>query len=553
MACPLLRPFMRNALGSGGMKCETARRPAISGDVAALAASAPAGGDVDQRGGLDAAPKSERQRPSYDYFAEWWPVAFTADLDKEQLHRFMLLGQPLVIWWDAAGAGGGAWRAFLDVCPHRLVPLSEGRVNSAGRLECPYHGWEFSGQGNCERIPQGLLFVRPKTAAAGGPADETRIQIVRQLEDPEWVSQDTFRDVPYDWSTLLENVLDASHVPFTHHKSISNRAVVGDYVTKLTEPVTAAGFSGVWPSGPRAGALGPQYGEFRAPGFMQQTIDMIKTRGAESLVVVYAVPSSPGKCRLINRNAFKFHKSKLPGAIMRMVPGWLVHVGTQIPLEDDQIFLHYGEEAYVKARAQGLSVGKAYYMPSQADTYVTAFRRWLDDFGGGGPWGPPDAAYLSRLEPRLPREALLDRYTGHVQSCAQCQRALKQVKTGRSVLRVVSGALAAGALLAAAVAVCVAAAAGGGGGSAAATGASSATLSRLGAAALAAAGWVAGAGLQTGAAAAAAAGGGAMLRALVLGLAALLTWRVSEGVLGGLEHKLLRGDYPPPRNTDKSN
>jgi hypothetical protein len=36
----------------------------------------------------------------------------------------------------------------------------------------------------------------------------------------------------------------------------------------------------------RAGALGPQYGEFRAPGFMQQTIDMIKTRGAESLVVV---------------------------------------------------------------------------------------------------------------------------------------------------------------------------------------------------------------------------------------------------------------------------
>jgi hypothetical protein len=35
---------------------------------------------------------------------------------------------------------------------------------------------------------------------------------------------------------------------------------------------------------------------------------------------------------------------------------------TDVPL---QIFLHYGEEAYVKARAQGLSVGKAYYMPSQ--------------------------------------------------------------------------------------------------------------------------------------------------------------------------------------------
>lgn len=26
-------------------------------------------------------------------------------------------------------------------CPHRLVPLSEGRVNQQGELECGYHGW----------------------------------------------------------------------------------------------------------------------------------------------------------------------------------------------------------------------------------------------------------------------------------------------------------------------------------------------------------------------------------------------------------------------------
>jgi len=42
-----------------------------------------------------------------------------------------------------------------------------------------------------------------------------------------------------------------SHVPWTHHKSISNRNVVGDYVTTLTEPVTASGFAGVWQTGPR--------------------------------------------------------------------------------------------------------------------------------------------------------------------------------------------------------------------------------------------------------------------------------------------------------------
>ena len=50
----------------------------------------------------------------------------------------------------------------------------------------------------------------------------------------------------------------ASHVPFTHHKSISNRAVVGDYVTKLTEPVTVQGFAGVW-----CAADGAAHGEAR--------------------------------------------------------------------------------------------------------------------------------------------------------------------------------------------------------------------------------------------------------------------------------------------------
>lgn len=46
----------------------------------------------------------------------------------------------------------------------------------------------------------------------------------------------------------------------------------------------------------------------------------------------------------------------------------------------------------------------------QADTYVVAFRRWSDEYGGGGPWGPIDESYLAKLDPRLPREALLDRW-----------------------------------------------------------------------------------------------------------------------------------------------
>jgi hypothetical protein len=94
----------------------------------------------------------------------------------------------------------------------------------------------------------------------------------------------------------MENVLDASHVPFTHHKSISSRDTLGAYDMRLTKQVSAAGFSGAWATGPRAGALGPQETSFVAPCFMMHKIDA-QQRGYESMVVVYAVPIGPGKCR----------------------------------------------------------------------------------------------------------------------------------------------------------------------------------------------------------------------------------------------------------------
>eukprot|EP00877_Chromochloris_zofingiensis_P009457 jgi/Chrzof1/4765/Cz14g25130.t1_PAO4[v5.2] len=376
-------------------------------------------------------------------------VTYVLDIDPTSPYRFTLLNTPLVIWWDPNAA---AWRVFKDVCPHRLVPLSEGRVNKQGLLECGYHGWGFSGEGKCEVIPQGgnndspracataypcavrqgLLFVKPKplpnpiissksAAAVNGSgsstsllpavADESDIPIVEELEDPNCVAQDTWRDIPYDWSTLMENVLDASHVPFTHHKSISNRNIVGDYLMRLTAPVDESGFKGVWQTGPRAGALGPQSCMYKAPCYMQHKIDSAAKRGMDSMVVVYAVPTMPGHCRLINRNTIRFvNNNSWAAKLLRHIPGFLVHIGTQVPLEDDQIFLHLGEPEYATARAAGKTPSQAYYMPSRADSYVLGFRTWLDKFGGGGPWGQIDDAFVNQMPPRLTKHELLDRY-----------------------------------------------------------------------------------------------------------------------------------------------
>ena len=69
---------------------------------------------------------------SFDWKDHWYPVVFEHDLAPGQLYTFTLLEVPLVIWRD-----GTAVRAFKDACPHRLVPLSEGRIATNGCLECP--------------------------------------------------------------------------------------------------------------------------------------------------------------------------------------------------------------------------------------------------------------------------------------------------------------------------------------------------------------------------------------------------------------------------------
>src|SRR5690349_17356882 len=59
-----------------------------------------------------------------------------------------LLGEPLVFARDERGAPF----VMLDICPHRGIPLSYGRLDR-GEVECCYHGWRFGADGRCTAIP----------------------------------------------------------------------------------------------------------------------------------------------------------------------------------------------------------------------------------------------------------------------------------------------------------------------------------------------------------------------------------------------------------------
>ena len=76
------------------------------------------------------------------------PVAYAHELTDAPIRR-RLLGEDLVLWRDS----GGTPHALRDLCIHRGTALSLGRV-VGDRIMCPYHGWQYGGDGVCTLIPQ---------------------------------------------------------------------------------------------------------------------------------------------------------------------------------------------------------------------------------------------------------------------------------------------------------------------------------------------------------------------------------------------------------------
>ena len=65
-------------------------------------------------------------KPEFDFFQHWYPLLPIEDLDPKQPKAMTLLGVHLVIWKPKASE---TVQVFLDQCPHRLAPLSEGRID----------------------------------------------------------------------------------------------------------------------------------------------------------------------------------------------------------------------------------------------------------------------------------------------------------------------------------------------------------------------------------------------------------------------------------------
>ena len=336
-------------------------------------------GTVNKRNSLDDKHKdySNGRKPSskqFDWEKQWYPLAVEEFTDKKKSHAMMFLGNNVVLWHN-----GEKWSVFEDACPHRGVPLSEGRVESNGELLCSYHAWTFNGEGECTSIPQTLTKEKEKTllskacvksypvqvrqglvwvwGSKGAPGSDVAIEaslkslpIPEELEDPAMKDRIStpgwnFRDLPYGWDMFMENVFDPAHVPVSHHKITGDRykdalPLSIRRVKASTEiPVAEggkmkpgheedAGFKfeiKTFRDGRQVGATTTN--EFVPPCLNH--IDSLNPDGSRLNILLYATPTKPGYCRHVGAQFLikgkDYKKPKGLGFYALPIPKWLLH------------------------------------------------------------------------------------------------------------------------------------------------------------------------------------------------------------------------------------
>ncbi|XP_020533378.1 protochlorophyllide-dependent translocon component 52, chloroplastic [Jatropha curcas] len=423
--------------------------------------------------------ENESQEEKFDWFCQWHPIMPVCDLDKRVPHGKRVMGLDVAVWWDR---NENAWKVFDDSCPHRLAPLSEGRIDQWGRLQCVYHGWCFNGSGDCKFIPQAppdgppvhtfkkaCVAAYPSTVQHGivwfwpnsNPEYKDILSkktppYISELDDPSYIKPMANREFPYGYEVLIENLMDPAHVPYAHFKLLpgppsKNRVKLdregGAPMDINIEKLDINGYHSTRYGG-ASKFMAPcvYYSAFTLPasvnsgktkdqgnGSVSSTVNSKESSSnapqRRGLLVFICVPVSPGKSRLI----FTFPRN-FGVWIDRIIPRWVFHLGQNLVLDSDLYLLHLEERKIMEVGTSNWQ--KACYVPTKSDAQVIAFRKWLRKYSDGQiNWG---GRFSGALPPTAPKEQLMDRYWSHVVNCSSCNAAYKGLNALEVILQVVS-------------------------------------------------------------------------------------------------------------------
>lgn len=173
---------------------------------------------------------------------QWHPVLLSTDLTNLP-KAVEVLGEKVVVFRTTYGV-----HAFKDLCIHRGVPLSIGKVVN-DEIICPYHGWRYNHSGTCTCIP-----AMPKNKAIPAKAKTTSYSCTEEYgfiwvclgepqQDKPMIGNETLDNPqyvriqmgPYEIEAagprVIENFLDVSHLMFVHEGLLgdSQFSEISDY------------------------------------------------------------------------------------------------------------------------------------------------------------------------------------------------------------------------------------------------------------------------------------------------------------------------------------
>lgn len=164
---------------------------------------------------------------------QWYAVLSSHELKKGQVLCARRFGENLVFFRSESGEIG----CVSHLCAHRKASLEKGWMEN-DHIKCPFHGIEYDINGKCVYVPSegraavldhsrlnlkhypvreigGIVFVW-----YGDAEPKTEPDYFDIITDPGY-TYDHINDMwNVDYSRVIENQLDVSHLAFVHHNTI---------------------------------------------------------------------------------------------------------------------------------------------------------------------------------------------------------------------------------------------------------------------------------------------------------------------------------------------
>lgn len=159
----------------------------------------------------------------------WFAIAWSKDLVPGDVKRIQYFGEELVLFRTREGVP-----KVLDAyCAHLGAHLAEGGRVVGETIRCPFHGWQYDGDGNCAKIPyceripaaaklrswevveRNHMIMVWRHAENKPPTWE--VPSMPEFDDAEWAEVRTFDlEVAVHMQDMAENNCDPIHFYYVH-------------------------------------------------------------------------------------------------------------------------------------------------------------------------------------------------------------------------------------------------------------------------------------------------------------------------------------------------